>query len=75
MTARSVPPLRKIGDLQEMIIRHSDHECRIVARDDLTLERIGETNCCGSEKNRSDEKSHCECSHDLTDKRDLSFGD
>src|SRR5262245_49671406 len=57
-----------------MIVRHRDHECRIVARDDLALKRIGETNCCGSETNRSDKNSHAERSHDLTDKRDLFFG-
>src|SRR5262245_37709966 len=47
-----------------MIVRHRDHECRIVARDDLTLERIGETHCCGSEKNRSDKNSHGDHFHD-----------
>jgi hypothetical protein len=57
-----------------MIFRHSDDECRIVARDDPALERIGNGNCCGSKKNGSDEKSHGERSHDLTNKRDLYFG-
>jgi hypothetical protein len=57
-----------------MIARHYDFNNRIVAGDDFAFKRIGEGNRCGSKKKRSDEKSHGERSHDLTDKRDLSFG-
>src|SRR5215472_3957755 len=57
-----------------MIGRHDDFKNRIVALDDLAFKRIGESNCCGSQKNRSDKKSHGERSHDLTDKRDSNFG-
>jgi len=66
--------LREIRDLHEMIARHRDFENRIVAGDDLAFKRISEGNCCGSKKKRSDEKSHGERSHNLTNKRDLSFG-
>jgi len=58
--AVSASVLREIRDLQEMIVRHSDYECRIVAGDDLALGRIGESNCCGSENKRSDKKSRGE---------------
>jgi hypothetical protein len=66
--------LREIRDLHEMIARHRDFKNRIAAGDDLAFERIGEGNRRGSKKNRGDEKSHGERFHDLTDKRDLSFG-
>ena len=62
--AVSASVLREIRDLQEMIVRHSDYECRIVAGDDLALGRIGESNCCGSENKRSDKKSRGERLHD-----------
>jgi hypothetical protein len=57
-----------------MIARHCDFKNRVVAGDNLAFKRIGEDNRCGSKKNRSDEKSHGERSHDLTNKRDLYFG-
>jgi hypothetical protein len=57
-----------------MIARHRDFKNRIRTLDDLTFERIGEGNCCGTEKNRNDEKPHADRSHELTDKRDLYFG-
>jgi len=66
--------LREICDLHEMIARDRDFKDRIGALDDLAFKRIGEGNCCGNNKNRSDEKSHAERFHDLTDKRDLFFG-
>jgi len=66
--------LREIRDLHEMIARDRDFKDRIGALDDLAFKRIGDGNCCGSNKNRSDERSHAERSHDLTDKRDLFFG-
>jgi hypothetical protein len=66
--------LREIRDLHEMIAGHRDFKSRISALDDLAFKRIGEDNCCGTKKNRSDEKSHAERFHDLTDKRDLFFG-
>ena len=62
--AVSASVLREIRDVQEMIVRHSDFECRIAVRDDLALGRIGESNCCGSENKRSDKKSRRERLHD-----------
>ena len=72
--AVSASVLREIRDLQEMIVRHSDYECRIVAGDDLALGRIGESNCCGSENKRSDKKSRGERLHDSQINRELYFG-
>ena len=72
--AVSASVLREIRDLQEMIVRHSDYECRIVAGDDLALGRIGENNCCGSENERSDKKSRGERLHDSQINRELYFG-
>jgi hypothetical protein len=65
--------LREIRDLHEMIARHRDFKRRIGAGDDLAFKRIGEANRCGSKKKRSDEKSHVERSHDLTNKRRFMF--
>jgi hypothetical protein len=65
--------LREIRDLHEMIARHRDFKRRIGAGDDLAFKRIGEANRCGSKKKRSDEKSHGERSHDLTNKRRFVF--
>jgi hypothetical protein len=72
--AVSASVLREIRDLHEVIVRHSDYECRIVAGDDLALRRIGESNCCGSENKRSDKKSRGERLHDSQINRDLYFG-
>jgi len=57
-----------------MIVRDYDFKNRIAAGDDFAFKRIGERNHCGSKKSRSDEKSHGERFHDVTDKPDLSFG-
>jgi hypothetical protein len=66
--------LREIRDLHDMIAGHFDYNSRIVARDDLAFERIGEDNCCSRKKKRSDQKSHGKRFHDLTDKHDSDFG-
>jgi hypothetical protein len=73
-TTISASVLCEIRDLHEMIARHDDYKSRIVARNDLALERVCKDNRCGSNKKRSDDKSHGEHFHDLTDKRDLHFG-
>jgi len=57
-----------------MISGHYDFENRIVAGDDLAFKRIGESNCCGSQKTRHYEKSHGEHLHDSTDKHIFCFG-
>jgi hypothetical protein len=57
-----------------MIARHYDFENRIVAGDDLTFKRIGESSRCCSQQAESHETSHCEHLHDLTDKHIFCFG-
>ena len=61
--AISASILGEICDLEKMLVRHGDYESRISARDDLAIERIGESNCCGSKKRKSDEISRGEHFH------------
>jgi len=64
--AISASILGEICDLEKMLSRHGDYESRISACDDLALERIGESNCCGSKKRESDKISRGEHFHTST---------
>jgi hypothetical protein len=71
--AISASVLREAYDLEKMIVRHCDYERRIVARDDLALNRIGESDRCGSQTGECDEISRGVHVYGSTDKHDFLF--